>query len=241
MNTTFLALRRSLPVVACLLAVTGCSTIQSSDLKTSGMQADFTVVSDGSTATEVRASLLANTTTYVDLAAGDKLRFFAGTREASSQVKTNIAGIITYSSTFSGVSAGQDFRVAFERANDKSAPSSTVTLPPAAEITDPPANVSTTRSSDLTIRWNAGDGGDRIMIEADGSCIFSKKIEDLPNTGSYVLPAGSLESTGGNNPTSCTVNVEVSRVRRGTVDAAYGKGGTFNALQTRKVSISSAP
>jgi hypothetical protein len=241
MNMPFLALRRALPVLAGVLAVTGCSTIQSSDLKTSGMQADFTVISDGSSTTELRASILANNTTYVDLASGDRLRFFAGTKEASSQSKTNIAGIITYSSTFSGVNPGQEFRVALERANDTSAPSSTVTLPPAAEITDPPANVATTRSADLTVRWDVGDSGDRIAIEADGNCIFNKKIDDLPNTGSYVIRAGTLESTGGSSPTTCTVNLEVSRVRRGTVDSAFGKGGAFTALQTRKVAISSAP
>jgi hypothetical protein len=40
---------------------------------------------------------------------------------------------------------------------------------------------------------------------------------------------------------TCNVVITLVRTRTGSVDPAYGKGGTFKATATRTVTISSAP
>ena len=142
-----------------------------------------------------------------------------------------------YDATFASAEPDQSYQIGLARSADIGAPDSYVTLP---DPFTPSAPTTSSRSAPLTITWTPGDS-DQISINVTGCA--SAQLGPLPDTGTATFPAGTIvadPSNPPNNPT-CDLAFAVSRTRNGTLDRAYGQGGSVVAIQRRTIMISSAP
>ena len=99
--------RRSLVLAAVLMLITGCSTVDSADLDTSGITANLLVtVPDGTTTAEVSATLRVGTMTYVELGGGEKLSASGGGHTATLK-RGKLAGATSYTGRLARVPAGE--------------------------------------------------------------------------------------------------------------------------------------
>ncbi|MFZ5440562.1 MAG: hypothetical protein ACOZQL_11175 [Myxococcota bacterium] len=230
---------------AVLLSLGGCTceTVNSSDIKTSGLYADLEVTADGTGRSAAKATLTlgAGSLTFLELASGDSLTVRSGT-DSKAMSRRSLLGSTWYEAELTGEEANKAFTVSLTRANDTSAPSSSVTLPAPFSLTAPMASQTFSRagSGQVVVAWAPSGLADAMHVAASGSCIESIPDADLnADQGQYTLPA--FRARQGEDSTTCSVVITVTRTRKGSVDPAYGKGGDFTATVKRTVTISSAP
>ncbi len=221
-------------------AAIGCSTetVSSENIKTGGIAATIEVISDDPTHTNVWATLRVGgdeSNTYVVLDNGDTLKASSGTESKNMSAESEGK----YLATFGSGQADQEFKVMLDRADDTDANNNVGTLPAPFSITLPDANKSRA-SDDLTITWDASGGSDKMTIEVSGDCIFDYD-ETVADTGTYTIPKGELKSTGGDKPTTCTVDVRMERTRAGSTDSALDNESSMKLIQRRTVEYVSAP
>jgi hypothetical protein len=233
----------ALVAVAGALAVQiGCDDVSSSDLLTSGMWADVSVVAEGDGNSEVTAILRAGgalSTTFVELGPDDHLVATLG-EESQELGQVSLGNIHSYVTTFDADAEDVDYLVAFERLVDAGAPDTTVSLPAPFAI-DAPAVETFARGADaLTVTWTPSGGSETMAISFDGECIAPYIGELSGDPGTYTLPAGTLQDIS-ETPANCPVNVKVERIRSGDLDPAYGEGGTALGVQRRTIQVQSTP
>jgi hypothetical protein len=233
---------------ACLvttLSSAACTTLQSSDLKTSGISAHMQVTADGSGATNVSATFNVdnNSTDYVDLTAGDTAAAtVAGQTRTMSRSST--FGIISYETSFTGQDAdGTLYTIALNRMSDVSAPSSTCTLPKPFNITAPTANTTASRAADLLVTYDAPGTQDTMSWQASGSCIQGILGGNVAgDSGSFTIAKNSLLPVAPSSAAStCQMQITLTRQRPGQLDTHFGGGGAILASQQRTVTFNTAP
>ena len=239
---------RSLFVAGCTVAglwLLACTNTESENIKTSGIHADIDVTATGTGQTEVSTWLRvgASSNTFLDLSDGDELIASKGT-ESKKMTRREVFGSVTYNATFDADAAETEFKVAFERENDVSAPNSHGTLPAAFSLTAPAAAASFARATDtITITWDPSGASDRMHVAANGTCIqaYDVDLDGDPGTAT-INPSAFKEPTDAEQQgKTCDVTIELRRTRPGTVDSAYGEGGDFISRQVRSRKISSKP
>ena len=234
----FRALALSLP----LAALVGCESVESSDVKTSGMYAQFTAQADGSGSTRTEAILKvggSTSNTFVQLAAGDELTVAGGGAEQAMS-EQNLGDLYSYTADFDFDEVGTEFTFNLERAADESAPSSVATLPAALDITAPAEDAIVSRSGDaLTITWSGSGEAEDMEVTVTGDCFVAywKPVDD---GGQHIIDAGTMESFEGNDDEACDAEVTVTRKSTGTLDPAFGEG-TVTGEQIRTVKIRMDP
>jgi hypothetical protein len=233
------------PLVALALPLTGCTSVQSAALKTSGISAEMSVVAsgDGNATSTVVLHVDTNATDYVDLSSGDSLTVTANA-QTRTLGKTTVLGAISYSATLNGGVDAENtqFTIAFNRgASDVSAPASTVSLPKPFTITGPAGTATLSRANDtVTIMLDSGSS-DTLTYDVDGSCVTVKNGVSVGNdTGSITIPKGTLVNSAATT-TACPVKITVHRNRVGHLDPAFGAGGNITASQARTIAFSSTP
>lgn len=221
---------------AALLITTACETVESSDLRTSGMKAHITVVAkrDGAT---IGVDLSAGSFTDVKLNTGDKLE--ASAAGHSIRLKHgNFLGFDSYGARLDGVSKpGETVTVSLERDGETPAPNSTVKLPDAVKIASPHNQSTVPRGRDLQFRVNKDD--DDFRVSWQGSCVNAGSSEGLI-VGAGALVSLTPPSEGPATPKQCLVTFEVSRIEKGELDPAY-KSGYITAERTATVVVRSVP
>lgn len=191
-----------------------CETVRSTDVKTSGLYADF------------------------DLdAPGEALSATWGATSRAMQ-KRSAFGATWYEASFDGDAEDTALTIRFMREAEVSAPESVVTLPPPFELTAPALGQSFPRGAPVTVSYTRA-ASDELKVSARGSCIETVERVLTGDTGAYTLPA--FTASRGNESASCDVQVAVVRARKGRVDPAYGLGGDFTATVSRAVTIRSTP
>ncbi|MGH7270621.1 MAG: hypothetical protein ACREJ3_09335 [Polyangiaceae bacterium] len=233
------------------LAVTECTSLSSSDIKTAGITGEMQVSADGSGASTVSANLYVDTnlTDFVSLSSGDTLTASAG-GQTKTLSKSTLLGIVTYLATFTGEDgAGTAYTIAFNRMSDTSAPSSTCAMPSPFAISAPASSASFSRSRDpITITWSPAGTSDVMNYSVGGDCIATAGSSISGDTGTLTIPAGTISGTaldggsanGGTGATGCPVTLSMTRTRNGSLDSHF-LGGGINCLQTRTVSFQSTP
>jgi len=225
------------------VTATGCKTTESDDILTHGMYASISATADGTGSTTVSTSLFLGPPSdliFVDLVGGDQL--IAHNRDQAKVMTEQIVlNIVSHTATFSGDAKDERFEVEFRRRVDPGAPSSVVTLPAPFTIGTVPASAS--RAAAFGVNWT-GDGGttDKMRWSMDGSCIQTASGTITGDPGSVTMPAGTIQKAPGTNVAdSCQVRLTVVRERSGSVDPAFGEGGTATGTQTRSVLFTSTP
>lgn len=221
-----------------------CETVESEDVLTSGVFAGIEVTADGSGNSLVTTRLKVgggNSNTFLDLSGDDKLEASSGDETLVMKKDKGLFNDIKYTAEFEGDAEDKAFAVAFLRTIDDGAPSSTVTLPAPFALTGPDEGTSFSRAEAITITWDNAGKADTMRVSASGDCIhvFSQDVDGDP--GSFTIAAGSLDELDSEEPATCEINVSVRRVRSGSLDPAYGEGGSVTAEVVRARTLTSAP
>lgn len=220
------------------LALVGCTEeVESTDVRTTGIYPEFTVIATGNGSSRVEARLKVggnNSNTYLDLRGGDTLEVTVGdetkTLDESSGHK--------YIASFGVDEGGTEFIFSFLRDDDDDAPMSVVQLPEPFEMEVTSAEVQRT-VDDVEFSWTPEGDGD-IGVNVDGTCLFFE-VENTPDDGDHSVSPDKLDGPGEDDGEECTGTVELTRTRRGTIDSAFTEGGEIRAHQRRSDTFKSTP
>jgi hypothetical protein len=232
-------------------AALGCQKVDSTDVRTSGVYAEFIVTEHSDTEARVDATLWvggALSNTYLTLTGPDHLTAYVGSDAYSMQGYSDIdqhyAAIIPYPAT------DTELRVAFDRGpDDVSAPGSTVILPALFAVA-PFAKTQYSRANDaLEIGWAPFDPAQLVSWSVSGACVQAFGDDGALDAGRVAIPAGTLQKPPPPGPDEehhpippdqCSASVDLIKSRDGRVDPAFS-GGTFKASQHRSGSFTSVP
>lgn len=229
-------------LVLLVLVFGACAKTESDSILTSGMHASIAAVSDGST-TKVTTTLFQGQPLqliFIELTGDDQLIAWHG-EESKVMTETELLNVVGHHATFAAGAEGDEFEVELRRTVDDGAPSSIATLPAAFTMDPPPASAS--RGGDLTLTWSPGGSTDRMEWSADGDCIEPSSGTITADAGTITIAAGAIQKRMNQQqvPDSCIATLHVDRKREGSVDPAYGKGGTFFGIQRRTVTFTTTP
>ncbi len=220
------------------LALVGCSeSVESTDVRTTGIYPEFTVTANGNGSSRVEARLKVggnNSNTFLDLDGGDTLEV---TVDGESKTLEGSSGH-RYTATFGTDDAGTEFVFAFLRDGDDDAPMSTVALPEPFEMEVTSAEVTRT-VDDVEFTWDPAGDGD-IHFNVDGDCFFFED-GDTPDNGDHSVSAEDLVGPGDDEGDECTGTVELMRSQSGSIDEAFTEGGEITARQVRSDTFTSLP
>lgn len=224
----------------------GCSeSVDSDDVATDAIHANFRVTADGDGTSQVVATLRVggpSSNTYLDLTDYDALTVFVNdTGRGMSQSGNSYVASVPYEAD------DTPFRVSFLRSHAPdaecagvSAPNSTVTLPRPFAITAPAQDSAVSRASDLTFTWSDAGEIDAMSWALDGPCIQYQSDTIENDNGSFTIPEDTIMVVGSADQ-SCTATLRVYRTRDGELDPNYGEGGSIHATQTRAVQFQTVP
>lgn len=223
-----------LPVTA--LACT--ETVESSDVRTSGVYPEFQVVADGSGSSRVSARLKVGgdgSNTYLDLQQGDRIEVRAGEETRSlNETETH-----TYAAQFDIDEAGTEFVFSFVRSEqDESALRSAVTLPEAFSL-QMTANQASRADARVGFSWDPPASGD-LHWKVAGACVWADE-GDTDDDGDHILGADDVRSPAADSAKTCPVDLTLMRGRAGSVDPAFTEGGENIAYQARTQTFTSTP
>jgi hypothetical protein len=204
----------------------GCTEdIASSDVRTSGVYADYTALASkgepSDSGTKASAYLRTggdNSNTFLDLVGDDKLVITVGdeSRELTGEERTG---------DFAEDAEDTLITFAWMRGEeDVSAPNSTVTLPP--EFTPTLEGITLVdgedpeipRSAPLVISWEGASTSDQVNYHIEGDCLFLETGEESSNDGSITIDADEFNVTGDDEAATCGAKLYVELVRKGTLD-----------------------
>lgn len=220
-----------------LLSFACTESVESEDIRTSGIYPEIEVraTGNGSTRVEVRLKVGGDdSNTFLKLTGDDELEV-----TADGQTKRLDRDGNSYRATFPVDAEGTEFIIAFNRGEeDDGAPASIVTLP--APFTLSVAESEASRAdTDLEYTWEP-EGPGNIAWELDGDCIISDD-DTTPDDGTNTIEAGSIDTFDSEKDESCTVDLTLTRQRNGSIDEAFTEGGRIVALQVRRDSFTSTP
>ena len=222
-----------------LLAL-GCGeeSVESEDIRTTGIYPEIEVTATGNGSSLVRVRLKvggSDSNTFLNLTGEDTLEAtVAGNTETLDETDDE-----TYTARFPVDAEGTEFTIAFLRGNaDESAPASTVALP-APYAVSLAASTASRADDDVEISWEPAGTGD-MSWEIAGDCIM-RDDGSVPDDGSHSLPAGSIDTFESDAMESCTVELSLTRSEAGDIDGAFSEGGRIVAQQVRQDSFTSTP
>lgn len=226
--------------VVLLGLLAGCSeSVESNDVRTSGIYPEFEVVADGGGDSEATARLKVggnNSNTYLDLTGDDELTVTANSTERTMDEASGQR----YRVAFEGDDGGTEFVFAFLRGDeDDDAPMSKVELPEPFTMMVETANA-VRGTDDVDLTWTEGGSGD-IDLTIRGDCIFDDFNERTPDDGAHTISAADIHERGTKSDEECTVTVSLSRINSGDLDRAFTEGGEVTARQTRSGTFRSLP
>ncbi len=230
---------RVLGVFGLMFLALGCKeSVESTDIRTTGIYPEITVEAEGNGSSTVTVKLKvggSNSNTFLDLTGGDTLE---ATVEGETKTLRETSDEV-YSASFPVDAEGTEFLIAFLRTEeDESAPASVVELPAPFELEVAPREASRA-TDDVELSWDPPGSGD-LDWDMSGECI-RRQFDELPDDGTHVITADSIETSELDKDDSCTVTVQLERSQRGGIDEAFTEGGRIVAIQRRRGSFTSTP
>jgi hypothetical protein len=237
-----------------VLVQAGCAkSVDSTDVRTSGLYAQFSASSKGDGLITVEAKLRvgdSGSSTYAELDGEDRL-VASLNGDVRTLTKSDSSANSPYRAVFT-TSSGGTLTIAFMRGpDDTSAPNSSVVIPstfiPRFVGINPGDSVQ--RGQSISVAWNNASTGS-IYWSVQGSCIKShtdsaidsgslvvRGLDVQPNPQLYDPAVSPLARP---DPT-CDAWVGLRRGATGYVDPAFGEGGSFQATQSYDLLFRSAP
>jgi hypothetical protein len=227
-------------VLAAALLASACSTVDSGDLRTSGMRASI-VVTAGRLDSAVVVSLSAGSLTSVELEGDDRLVASSGGKQAEFDQQTlPLIGEHSYTAVLPGVrKPGEEVVVELQRGSDDTPTRSVVALPARIEASAPGAAA---RSADLVVATNDAPGALRASWR--GSCVAEGQY-DVAEGEPLVIPAGYLRAAvpvSGQPapPKLCPVTLTVTRRLQGSLGDEFDRG-SIESRRSESLIVSSRP
>jgi hypothetical protein len=223
---------------AALLALGCTETVESTDIRTTGIYPEIEVVANGSGSSKVTVRLKVggdDSDTFLDLKGDDTLEV-----TADGDTKTMDQSGNEYIASFPIDAEGTEFTIAFLRGDaDDDAPESVVALPAPFEMSLGAS--SSSRADDaVEYTWEPEGSGD-IDWELSGECIDSAS-DNTPDDGSDSIAAGEIEPKfADDEDKDCTAKLSLTRAQPATIDSAFTEGGSIVAKQVRSDSFTSTP
>jgi len=222
-------------------------TVDSADVRTSGIHAEFDVLATGNAKAVASGKLTVGTgDTSLVLTGDDKLVV-----SAADANKTMSRDGDYYRATFNGDAGETLYTFAFNRGTeDDTAPDSNVTLPDPFALVGPAATDQVSRATQLTVTWAASATADKMNWTLSGACLFDSKgtvatdgTITIAGTDYDVTPSAEKAASDPNDDSeNCTATLCIFRKRTGTLDAAFNKyGGSVSAVQQRCTKFVSVP
>ena len=235
----------ALAVVAVVL--TGCSTVESKDIRTSGMTANLVVsLPEGTDAADVSASLRVGTLTFVELGSDESITASGGGKDVELK-HHRAAGVTDYANRLDGVvDPGTEIAFNLKRGgDDDSAPRSTVKLPERVHLVAPPAGATYSRRSAIAVRFDSAPSQLPSILTWAGGCVQEGSLELEPGRTTATIPRGAIKQvtatpTPGQDLSRCQVRLTVTRRTEGRLDPAF-KNGSVTAESQSAREISSVP
>jgi hypothetical protein len=229
--------RRFAFLPAALLALACTESVESTDIRTTGIYPEIEVVATGNGSSKVTVRLKTggdNSNTFLDLRGDDKLEATVGDETKELDQSGN-----SYIASFDTDEGGTEFTIAFTRGEeDDSAPESIVTLPEPFDMTID-ATTASRADDDVPYSWEPA-GDDDMDWHLDGDCV-QLASGHTPDDGMNTIAAGDIETFDSDKEKTCTVKLQLERAQGGTIDAAFTEGGSIVAKQVRSDSFTSAP
>jgi hypothetical protein len=231
-------------LIVTALLVTGCSTVDSADIRTSGMTADLLVkLPEDASSVDVTASFRVGTLTYVELGGGEKVSASAGGQTEKLR-RGKFAGATSYTGQLDVKSPGTEITFDLQRDGDNaSAPSSTVTLPEAVHYAAPANGTKLSRRAAVQVAFASGAA--QVLTWA-GQCVQSGNLEIEAGRSSATIASGLIRATTPASPatpgtsTTCQLTLTLTRRTTGKLDGAF-KDGTVVAETQSVRQLVSAP
>ena len=223
---------------AALLAFGCTESVESTDVKTTGIYPEIEVVADGSGSSDVTVYLKVggnDSNTFLDLKGDDTLEV-----TVDGDTKTMDQSGDGYRASFAVDAEGTEFTIAFLRGeDDDDAPASTVLMPAPFEMMLGATEVSRS-ADDLEYTWDPPVDGGNLSWSLNGSCV---KINtgSTPDDGTNTIAAGDIETFEADMDKTCTVDLNLEREQSGDIDPAFTEGGSIVAKHVRSDSFTSAP
>jgi hypothetical protein len=223
---------------AALLALGCTESVESTDIRTTGVYPEIEVVANGSGSSKVTVRLKVggdDSDTFLDLKGDDTLEV-----TADGDTKTMDQSGDEYVASFPIDEEGTEFTIAFLRGDaDEDAPASVVSLPAPFEMSLGASSAS--RADDaVEYTWEPEGSGD-LEWRLSGDCIESRSGE-TPDDGSNSIAAGEIEPKfESDEEKECTAGLSLTRAESGTIDSAFTEGGSIVAKQVRSDSFTSTP
>jgi len=238
---------KRIAALAVVVVLTGCSTVDSKDIRTSGITANLVVTLPESTdEADVSASLRVGTLTFVELGDGEEITASGGGKSAELK-HHRAAGVTDYTSRLDGVvDPGTEITFGLKRGgNDESAPRSTVKLPERVRLTAPLAGTTYSRRTAIAVKFDSDPSELPSILTWAGECIQTGGLQLEPGRTSLAIPRGSIKPTAatptpGRASSTCPVDLTLTRRTEGTLDQAF-KDGSVTAESQSVRRIVSAP
>lgn len=232
---------RTLPLAILLLSggLAACTeTVESTDVRTSGIYPEFSVTADGSGSTVASARFKVggnDSNTFLDLQGGDRVDVTVG----DETKRLDSRGDHRYEATFSVDDPSLEFVFAFMREEqDESAPRSVVSLP--IPFTLEMTTTEASRGADaVAFAWDSTTTGE-VRWEVDGDCIRGDSGA-TPDDGEHSLGSDDVRAKLNDEMETCTVRLGLERRSQGTIDPAFTEGGENFGHQERVRSFTSTP
>jgi hypothetical protein len=237
-----------------VLLLVGCAKgVDSTDVRTSGLYAEFSASSRGDGQVTVEARLRvgdSGSTTFAELDGEDRL-VASLNGETRTMAKSDSSPNSPYRAVFV-TSMGGPLTIAFLRgADDTSAPGSSIVLPNPfiPRFVGIGQGDSVQRGQPISVAWDNVNTGS-VYWQLQGSCIKPRSgsvvdggtlvvrgLDVEPNPQIYDL---TVPQTIRPDP-SCDVGVGLKRGATGYIDPAFREGGSFQAVQSYQLLFHSTP
>ena len=223
--------------------IVGCSVsdVNSEEVRTSRVHAKLRAISNGDGTTKVTAQLREGSSSgdSLQLSGGDKLIASTDTEEIDMTDDAD-GDLHKYTASFD-TEEPIKFQIAFDRGEENDdALSNQVTLPKPYKLSfeyieaDDPVR----RGDNVTIAWDNSQPG-QVEWEVEGDCIW-KEEGTTEDDGSFSIHADDIKVKQTRKDESCTVQVTLRRLKKGTIDGGFN-GGDFVGIQQRVVNFRSVP
>lgn len=225
------------------LGLVGCESVDSDEINTKGLYAEFSATDTGLGDTTVFARLRVggpNSLDFLNLVGGDTLVAHHGEEEKKMTEREPLPDLIGYAATFTDSGEGV-YGIDFERPDETSALGAQVTVPPGFAPIVPAEDAVVSRAAELQVAWTPPPvAGSRARVYVQGSCFTMAHIDAAEDPGEIVIPASAWQVSAGREGETCDGVIVIERINDGTVPSAF-KDGVFLGIQQRVINVSVTP